>query len=71
MMIRPYSLNCFDFSFCFRTALLLELYTLDSTLFTSQEIINKIAINRRLTVNNINLRTKMINNVVKSYEAKH
>ena len=52
-------------------ALLPNLHTKDSTLFPSQEIINKCVIDRRLTANNINLRTKIINNVVKSYEAQH
>ena len=52
-------------------ALLPESYTQDSTLFPSQEIINKSVIDRRLTPNNINLRAKIINNVVKSHEAQY
>ena len=52
-------------------ALLPESYTQDSTLFPSQEIISKSVIDRRLTPNNINLRAKIINNVVKSHEAQY
>ncbi|MGF1755619.1 spermidine/putrescine ABC transporter substrate-binding protein [Vibrio makurazakiensis] len=46
-------------------------YITDKTLFPSQEIIEKSVIDSDMSVNNINLRAKIINNIVTSHEAKY